>query len=193
VVPIFNPPPATRPCRADRIQAADDYLEARTGTYDQRCVRYDAAIEAMGAGGLCDFCTVVDVGSGWGECGARLHQTVPHDGSHFHRARYIPVDACIDGTDLETWNPPRDADWFVCLEVLEHLANPARLAYAMRAKATRGIVVSTPNPATTDVLGMDPTHKTPLPAAFFESLGFVVEERSFYGQPADSLFAVWRA
>lgn len=194
--------------RAVRIRLADEYLAARTGTYAQRCVRYDAALGAMYEVGLFDISTVVDVGSGWGEFGARLHRGRSAEGHHVgysggvwwqedvaaipsSRARYVPVDACIDGVDLERWTPPRDADWFVCLEVLEHLRDPIRLIDEMVARATRGVVVSTPNPATTDVLGMDSTHRYPISQDILESCGFEVEPRSFCGQPDDSLFGVW--
>jgi hypothetical protein len=46
---------------------------------------------------------------------------------HGWRGRYVPVDAWYDGVDLEDWTPPREADWFTGLEVLEHLKDPHRL------------------------------------------------------------------
>lgn len=152
--------------------------------------------------GLADTMTVVDVGSGWGEFGVRMHtgSVARGPGEYLRfgtwdipasRARYIPVDACIDGTDLEEWLPPRRADFFVALEVIEHLKAPLSLLISLRARADRGVLVSTPNPETTDVLGMDATHKTPIKAEVLKGLGFHVERASFYGQPDDSLFAVW--
>lgn len=188
---------------AERVYEADRYLGARTGKYEWRCHRYDAALQVMHHEGLDDGCTVVDVGSGWGEFGVRLHEGVfgsmgaGAEGGYRtrrlppSRARYIPVDAGNDGTDLETWTPPRFAEWFVALELVEHLDDPARLINSMIMKARRGVILSTPNPETTDVLGMDHTHKTPVGRNRLEALGFRVEERSFYGKPADSLFAVW--
>lgn len=181
----------------ERIAQADAYLASRTGCYEWRCERYDAALEAMHGLGLDDDCAVVDVGAGWGEFGVRLHTGIayPGDGACVYmrpsRARYVPVAAAIDGIDLDHWTPPRQADYFVCLEVLEHLRTPGRLLTELIAHATRGVIVSTPNPATTDVLGMDSTHRTPITRAFLEMAGMHVEEASFYGQPADSLFAVW--
>ena len=127
---------------------------------------------------------VFDIGAGATEFGRYLYSV------GFH-GRYCPVDAAIDGVDLDEWTPPREADWFVCLEVIEHLADPFRLLDVMCERATRGVIVSTPNPYTTDVLGMDPTHRTPVYARQLEAFGFTVEERSFYGKPADSLFGVW--
>lgn len=44
----------------------------------------------------------------------------------------------------------------------------------------------------TDVLGMDATHRTPIRPVRFGLWDFQeVREASFYGKPADSLFAVW--
>lgn len=177
----------------DRIRAADSYLAARTGCYEWRCERYDAALRAMYELGLDDDCTVFDVGSGWGEFGARLH-TGDHLGAiPSSRARYVPVDACIDGTDLNRWKPARAADFFVALEVIEHLDRPARLLNAMQRQATKGVIVSTPNPRTTDVLGMDETHVRSVDRFTLRAWGFEVREVSFYGTPADSLFGVWKA
>lgn len=186
----------------DRVREADAYLAARTGCYELRCQRYDAALAVMHRSGLDDRFTVIDVGSGWGEFGARMHTgtstPVREDGSFdmplpWVRARYIPVDACIDGVDLDDWVPPRRADWFVCLEVIEHLDAPRRLLSQMQGHADRGVIVSTPNPETTDVLGMDSTHRTPVDKSTLEDAGFTVTERSFYGQSDDSLFGVWLA
>lgn len=179
---------------AERIRSADQYLDSRTGCYEWRCERYDAAITFLYDAGLTDEHTVVDVGAGWTEFDHRLrasHPTIPngyHDG---WRGRYIPVDACIDGTDLDRWNPPREAEFFVALEVVEHLIQPWRLLCALKRHATKGVVISTPNPETTNVLGMDSTHRTAVPAYSLEAFGFHVETRSFYGKPDDSLFAWW--
>jgi 2-polyprenyl-3-methyl-5-hydroxy-6-metoxy-1,4-benzoquinol methylase len=189
---------------ADRIALADAYLAARTGCFEMRCERYDAALEVMHGLGLDDSCTVLDVGAGMGEFGARLHAGAglwdeDWDGNRYScegvsppsRARYVPVDAAIDGTDLEHWCPPRRVEFIVCLEVLEHLRNPARLLTEMIAHATRGVVVSTPNPERVDVLSMDATHRTPISRSLLEMAGMRVEARSFYGAEDDSLFGVW--
>lgn len=193
---------------AQRIAAADEYLANRTGRYEWRCIRYDAALQAMHAIGLDDDCTVMDVGSGWGEFGVRLHTgstgwaaacdssaVLPGDDGFLSpsRARYIPIDAGNDGTDLEDWRPPRDVDYIVALEVVEHVKDPAALIGKLQMAARRGIIISTPNPATTDVLGMDPTHKVAVGRYRLLAHGFTVEARSFYGGVDDSLFAVWDA
>lgn len=173
--------------RADRIREADDYLRARTGKYAWRCERYAAAWWAMHRTGGTDSADIAlfDVGAGATEFGRYLY-------GQGYRGRYWPLDASIDGLDLDAWVPPRPADYFVALELLEHLSDPWRLVRCMQAAARRAIVVSTPNPETTDVLGMDATHRTVIAAGSLEALGFTVECRSFYGRADDSLFAVWR-
>jgi hypothetical protein len=188
---------------AHRIEAADAYLAKRSGCFEYRCHRYDCTIEAMIGLGLNDRCTVIDVGSGWGELGHRLAAGASCDGDGRPadddcsrcrgglRSRYIPVDACIDGVDLQRWVPPRRADFFVALELLEHLPAPSILAARMCANADKGVLISTPNPETTDVLGMDETHLMPISREWLEERGFHVETASFYGKPADSLFGVW--
>jgi hypothetical protein len=169
----------------EQIRACDGYLAARTGKYEWRRVRYLATLNALQGRGLADHHTVIDVGAGWTELDVCLRV----DGGW--RGRYIPVDGCVDGTDLEVWTPWRDADFFVALELLEHLEDPERLARELQRATTSALIVSTPNPATTDVLGMDSTHVTPIRAEELAGWGFDVRERSFYGQPADSLFGVW--
>jgi hypothetical protein len=136
----------------------------------------------MHTGGACPDCEKV--------CGACVTATgrVPFKAS---RARYIPIDAGNDGTDLEEWTSPRSVDFMVALEVVEHVSDPARLINAMLTRARKGVIISTPNPETTDVLGMDRTHVSVVGRSRLESHGFTVREESFYGQPADSLFAVW--
>lgn len=191
----------------DRIAEADQYLSERVATFEQRCHRFDCTLEAMYGLGLGDSSTVFDVGAGDGHFGVRLHQG--RYAFHYRRpdgnpepvvttvdlapsrARYMPVDACIDGVNLDAWTPPRRADFFVCLELLEHLRSPGRLLGYMTQTADRGVLVSTPNPETTDVLGMDRTHVSPITREFLELYGFHVTEASFYGQPDDSLFAVY--
>lgn len=172
-----------------RVQEADAYLAARTGCYEFRKVRYDAVVEAMRSHGRKGYAhpTLVDVGAGMTELARCLYA------DHGWQGRYMPVDAALDGCDLDDWVPPRRADWFVCLEVIEHLRDPIGLLLRLGLFADRGVIVSTPNPETTDVLGMDATHVTPVERDTLEGAGFTVEARSFYGQADDSLFAVWLA
>jgi hypothetical protein len=168
-------------------KSCDGYLASRTGRYEWRCHRYDAAYDEVEEHGLyrTSDITVCDVGAGWTELGRRFFE-------RGFRGRYWPIDGGLDGADLNYWSPPRPVNWFVCLELVEHLRDPIRLIRAMQMAATDGVVISTPNPRTTDVLGMDATHVTPVSAEDLRFLAFSVSERSFYGQPDDSLFAVWR-
>lgn len=166
------------------INECDGYLGERSGKYEWRSVRYRAAGDFMFPS-LKHSDTLYDIGAGMTEFDYCLR--VDFD----WRGRYIPIDGGIDGTDLTTWYPPRRADWFVGLEIIEHLFEWQSLVEDMQENADKGVVISTPNPRTTDVLGMDRTHVSVITPGELEVLGFTVEERSFYGQPADSLFATW--
>jgi hypothetical protein len=166
-------------------------MDERTGKYEYRAVRYRHAIEAMYANGLDDSMTIFDIGAGMTEFDYCLRR------EYDWRGRYIPVDGGIDGTNLNLWEPPRDAHWFVCLEIFEHLWNFRTLIERMQEKAHCGIVMSTPNPATTDVLGMDPTHVLEVHEGNLTSRGFEVSAETFYGGiwsegKPDSLFGIWR-
>lgn len=167
------------------IEEADNYLGKRSGCYEYRRVRYIAAVDLMKWAGLSDSQTIYDIGAGWTEFDYCLRV----DGKF--KGRYIPVDGGIDGTNLEEWIPPRRADWFVALELIEHLNDPGRLLFEMIDLADKGVILSTPNPYTTDVLGMDDTHKTIVWPQYLQNMGFEVKSRSFYGKPNDSLFAYW--
>jgi hypothetical protein len=172
------------------IGNCDDYMEQRTGKYEFRAIRYRHAIEAMMSHGLDDSMTIFDVGAGMTEFDYCLRR------EYDWRGRYIPIDGGIDGTDLNYWNPPRTAHWFVALELLEHLVHWEYLIRRMQIKAERGIVVSTPNPKTTDVIAMDPTHVCEVHQYALEMYEFNVTEETFYGGvfsggKPDSLFGVW--
>jgi hypothetical protein len=140
--------------------------------------------------GLDDSMTVFDIGAGMTEFDYCLRS------EYDWRGRYIPVDGGIDGTDLNNWKPPREAHWFVALELLEHLHDWRNLVFQMQRKAIHGIVVSTPDPRTTDVLGMDPTHVCEVKPYELTGHGFNVTEETFYGGVfsggrTDSLFGTW--
>lgn len=173
------------------IEACDNYMGQREGRYEWRAVRYRRAIEAMQNIGLDSRShTIVDVGAGMTEFDYCLRKEYDFMG------RYIPVDGGIDATDLNNWTPPREAHWFVALELVEHLYNWPLLVERMQNKAITGVVLSTPNPLTTDVIGMDPTHVVEVHRSQLEAHDFTVTDEYFYGgvfsngQP-DSLFGVW--
>lgn len=172
------------------IQSCDSYLDERTGRYEFRAVRYRAAADWLIANGLTNDMTVVDIGAGMTEFDYTLRA------EYGFRGRYIPVDGGIDGTDLNEWVPPRDAHFFVALEIVEHLDDWRRLLNALKVRAHVGIALSTPNPRTTDVIGMDPTHVCEVHMTDLQRLGFKVTEETFYGGvfshgDPDSLFATW--
>jgi hypothetical protein len=172
------------------VQNCDNYMSDRTGKYEYRAVRYRHAIEWMFDYGLDDSMTVVDVGAGMTEFDYCLRKEFDW------RGRYIPIDGGIDGTNLESWVPARSAHFFVALELLEHLNNWRRLLFMMQQYATVGVAISTPNPATTDVLGMDPTHVTEVYPYMLGEYGMTVTEETFYGGvfsegKPDSLFGTW--
>jgi hypothetical protein len=172
------------------IQNCDNYLSERDGKYEYRAIRYRAAIDRMRDYGLDDTMTVVDVGAGMTEFDYTLRA------EYNWKGRYIPIDGGIDGTDLNVWTPARPVHWFVALEILEHLSKPFTLLEKLKAYSVKGVVLSTPNPETTDVLGMDPTHRQEIHRVDLERAGVVVSTETFYGgvfsngQP-DSLFGAY--
>lgn len=168
----------------------DNYLDSREGKYEFRAIRYRAAIEAMIREGLDDSMTVFDVGAGMTEFDYCLRREFNW------RGRYVPIDGGIDGTDLNHWLPPREAHWFVALEILEHLKTWEFLVKRMQVKAIKGVIISTPNPRTTDVIGMDPTHIVAINQQDLQHYDFAVTEETFYGGAfsngaPDSLFGIW--
>lgn len=159
------------------------YLNERRGTYEFRCQRYSAVAEVMIGGGLHMDDDIVDVGAGRLEF-ERYMRSIGWNG------RYTPIDGSIDGTDINHW-VPGPATWFVAIELLEHLDNPFRLMIQMSQQAFKGVVITTPNPAVVDVLAIDPTHVTPIPAEAFASRSWEHSIRSFFSKPHDSILA-WK-
>lgn len=172
------------------IENCNDYLESRTGSYEKRAVRYRSACSFLISQGLDNSESICDIGAGRTEFDYCLRA------EYSFRGLYVPIDGAIDGTDLNNWKPPRKFDYFVGLEILEHLYSWRFLVTRLQESCLKGIVVSTPNPRTTDVLGMDQTHVAEISTDDLEAFGFTVEEKTFYGgvfsngQP-DSLFATW--
>lgn len=108
----------------------------------------------------------------------------------------MPLDAGLMHLDLETWSPEREVEHVVALEIIEHLRDPERLVRALQGRCTKAMVISVPNPETTDVFAMDETHQSMPDRGFLEGLGFAVEEATFYGGvysagKPDALFATW--
>ncbi len=174
------------------VGSCDDYMLSRTGRYEHRAVRYRLAAKWLFSVGLSDDHTLVDVGAGWTEFDYCLR-------AEFNwRGRYIPLDGGIDGTNLEEWTAVRDFDWFVALELLEHLENPSRLVAELQRASRLGGVVSVPDPAQVDVFAMDETHVVEIPTPMLRSWGFTVEEVQLYGgafggRATDALLGTWLA
>ncbi len=168
----------------DRKQFYNAYLDARTGKYSWRCQRYDGVIEKLYMMGLRNGDSVVDIGAGREEFHKRLQEWG-------WEGNYIPLDASIDGIDLNEWSTTEPADFFVAIEFLEHIHNPFRLMQEIVANARKGVAATTPNPKTTDVLGMDATHVIAINTWDFAQYDWNRAIRSFYGQPDDSILA-WK-
>lgn len=169
----------------------DHYMDERQGKYEYRAIRYRAAIQQLFDMGLDDSMTIVDVGAGMTEFDYCLR-------AEFNwRGRYIPIDGGIDGTDIRTWIP-RQAHFFVALEILEHLEDWVSVTIRMKNAATKGIVVSTPDPEACDVLAMDPTHVVEINGSDLEVQGFKTYAKRFYGGTygetyygTDAILGVW--
>lgn len=181
---------SSTPVFAPEVDACDAYLGERTGRYAWRAARYRMAAMWMTAVGLTHDMTVTDLGAGMTEFDYCLRAEFGW------RGRYIPIDFGIDGTDLSRWTPPRRSDFVVALEIVEHLHQWEDLLERVMLTDPKGIVISTPNPRTTDVLAMDDTHVREVYQEHLEELEFTVSEEYFYGgilsggRP-DALFATW--
>lgn len=164
----------------ERIRFWDTYLEGRTGTYEFRCRRYDAVIDRLHAMGMRKADSVLDLGAGRMEFARRLRERQ-------HVGMYIPVDGSIDGTDLNTWEPPDHVDWAVAIEVIEHLERPDALMTKAKVAARYGLVITTPNPDAVDVLALDPTHITPVSIGDLAQWGYEYETRSLFTKDNDTI------
>ena len=165
----------------DHIEKWEQYRDARRGTYEFRArTRYKAVADRLFALGLDDKHSVMDVGAGSCQLGRYLR-------ARGWRGLYIPVDAVLDGVDLETWEPHRGvADFVVSLEVVEHITIPHRLIGGMVRAAREAVVLTTPNCEAVDVLTCDPTHVSVIRATELEP-DFTVERHSWFGVPNDTL------
>lgn len=180
-MPLASSLERQRPVDPDGIMDYwNEYLDLRCGTFEFRCRRYSAVHAVMADNGLGRYDTIVDVGAGRQEFKKFLRSTG-------WRGEYTPIDGSIDGTNLETWEPPEPRDWFVAIEVMEHLCDPWRLVHAMHAKSHRGIVVTTPNPLTVNVLAMDSTHVTPVYPIEFMDNGYGHSIRQLFNTRGDSI------
>lgn len=161
------------------------YRDTRKATYEFRAqTRYKAVADKLLALGLYMTASILDVGAGSCQFGRYMRE-------RGWRGMYIPIDAVIDATDLETWQPYYLADFVVCIETLEHVESPRRLLGICERTARHGLVVTTPNPEAVDVLKCDPTHISSISPDALETRGLSVERCSWFGTINDSLLA-WR-
>lgn len=180
----------TQPVWTPTLSNCDDYLNERTGKYEYRAIRYRKAIEWMFTQGLTDTDTICDIGAGWTELDYCLRKEYDWKG------RYIPIDGGISNIDLNFWVPEREVEFFVALEILEHLHNPQRLMEEMKKHALKGVAISTPNPDTVDVLGIDDTHVIEVTKTMLKESQFSVTEELLYGGvfsegKVDGLMGFW--
>lgn len=174
-----------------RRTAAEQYLSERTGRLEYRFIRYGAVADELFAQGLNDQHLLVDVGAGMCDFDFYLRTVRGWKG------RYLPVDASIDGWDLERGLPPHapQADFYTALELIEHVEHPLMLLAEMFDKARTAVVITTPN---TDVLGeqavieMDRTHVRPIYQRDLAFMGMDYFIHSFFGMHSDSLLGVRR-
>lgn len=154
------------------------YRKTRTGNYSFRSrTRYKGVYDALVSLGLKDGNSILDLGAGDCHFGRFCYESG-------WRGTYQPIDATIQGTDLEQWSgimpkfQTEPWDWIVAIEVAEHLLDPLRFIRAMIGSARKGVIITTPNPRVVNVLDCDPTHVSVISSEQLESLGFTVEERS---------------
>ncbi|WP_369225920.1 acyl carrier protein [Streptomyces sp. R39] len=170
-----------------RIAQAEEYLRGHASLHFERASRFRAASERLRAGDLDDTDILVDLGAGLTELDFFLRA------EYGWRGRYLAMDAWVDGTfDFDTWRPVRPVGWYAALEVLEHLNDPEDLIRRMQESALKGLVVTTPNSKTVDVLAQDPTHVTALDEETLQAWGLTTTLHNFYGQYQDGICGLWR-
>src|ERR1041385_2475220 len=96
------------------LSTCRNYIESRKSCFEFRAIRYEAVREMLCTFGLNDSHTIIDIGAGDGEFGKYLRNCG-------FKGKYIPVDGMLDGTDLNYWTPSQQAEFFVAIEVIEHL------------------------------------------------------------------------
>lgn len=160
---------------------AQEYLNGKFRTYDERAVRYRLSAYAMILMGLQENDSLLDVGGGDEEMAKCLREEFGWRGVYsnldWKRGYDIEVELITPG-DPHYWRH----DFVTCLEVVEHFPEPT--AYKLLARlplfARKGVVVSTPNPHVQDVLQMDDTHRCGIYDTSFIRRGYTVEHHMLY-------------
>lgn len=158
------------------------YLTAQ-GPWLSRSRRYTAVEIALCSMGFHHGDLIVDVGAGMCDFARYMYQE-----GYF--MRYLPIDGSIDGTDIET-DPFASGDWMVCIETVEHMNKPFDLLRMLAARAKYGVVVTTPNPARTDVLALDSDHKCAISMDDFIGLGYLPNTESIHYEE-DTILATYQ-
>jgi hypothetical protein len=140
-------------------------------TLGERLWQYHWAVQTMSALGLTNNDLIVDVGAGMCDLDYVLRQR-----GWF--GRYLPVDASIDpAIDLDVWFPTFEADFYVCIDTVEHVHDWRRLVLHLMGHARKGVLVTTADAETIDVLGMHPSHVSALTMDDLCSTGLVVTNK----------------
>ncbi len=172
------------------FESCDTYMSERTGKYEYRAIRYRKAADWLMNNGLTDQHTICDIGAGWTEFDYCLRKEYDWKG------RYIPIDGGINNIDLNVWEPEREINFYVALEILEHLHNPSRIIKELQ-QTSQGIFVSVPDPTKVNIFELDPTHVTDeITEKFLQTHGFTVTSDKIYGGVFsngnnDALIANW--
>lgn len=172
-----------------------DYLEKTEsyGTFEQRSPEYKMVYHYLKTLGLEDDDLVVDVGAG----SCDMDHYLRTQGGW--RGKYLPIDGATYGIDFnevspEDYLPAADAHWYVCVETLEHVYDPEALVKAMQKRATKGVIITTPNADVVDVIAVDSTHVMPIHPQDLERWGFSVVKVNFNARDEhDTLVGIWAA
>lgn len=175
------------PNRDERLIIWTWYLQQRQGTYEQRVPRYKAAVKQLLTMGLDDDSIILDFGAGWCEFDYYLRRSKDWKG------RIINVDGAINGQELNRIykSDYTDVDFVVCLETIEHLEKPGETIFELENYVTSGLVFTTPNPETVDVLAMDETHSVGIGIAEWTAMKYEAEARTLRGTENDTILA-WK-
>ena len=164
-----------------------EYLAERNGTFEWRCRRYAEVADELESLGLANNDTIIDVGAGYCEFDRYLR------GVRGWHGIYVPVDGAINGVELDAWIPDFRPNFFVCIEVIEHLDNPYRMLTHFERFAENGAVVTTPNCNEVDVIALDRTHVSFVPPQWFvEHHGWSVRGKELFNHGEnDTLIATY--
>lgn len=182
-----------RPMENPTLNRWQTYLETTEtyGTFEQRVPEYYTVGKYLNYLGLKDDDLVVDVGAGTCDMDHYLRTRTGW------RGRYLPIDGATHGIDFnevepEDYLPKSHADFYVCIETLEHVYEPRKLAEAMLSRATRGVIVTTPNADIVDVIAADSTHVYAIHPEELKEWGFSVIKVTFNDRgEGDTLVGIW--